>query len=86
MYIEKFEKNPSGPVVTVTMNYDEVITLCNAMYHYTENADKSNEKYFQCLKETFAEISFVKDVVKHGMVQEDTVQHFREAGYNDVCE
>lgn len=86
MYIEKLERNPSGPVVTVRMNYDEVIHLVNAMYHYTNNADKNDEKHFQKLKETFAEMSFVKDVVKHGMLQEDTVQHFREAGYHDVLE
>lgn len=86
MYIEKLERNPSGPIVTVTMNYDEVINLVNAMYYYTKDSDKTDEVHFNRLKETFAEMSFVKDVVKHGMVQEDTVQHFREAGYHDVLE
>lgn len=87
MYIEKFEKNSSGPIVTVTMNYDEVMALCNAVYAYTKDTivnNRHDEAYMQKMKETFAEMSFVKDVVKHGMVQEDTVQFFKEVGYNDV--
>jgi hypothetical protein len=86
MYIEKFEKNPSGPSVTVTFNYNEVLNLFNAMYQYTQNADRTDETYFKRLQETLAEISFVKDIVKHGMVQEDTVQFFKESGYNDVID
>lgn len=79
MYIEKLERNPSGPIVTVTMNYDEVMDLLNAMYHYCKNHSNEDGYVSPTTKQTFAEMSFVKDVVKHGALQEDTVQHFREA-------
>lgn len=79
MYIEKLERNPSGPTVTVTMNYNEVMDLLNAMYHYCKNHPDEDGCFSSTAKQTFAEMSFVKDVVKHGALQEDTVQHFREA-------
>ena len=79
MYIEKLERNASGPVVTVTMNYNEVMDLLNAMYHYCKNHPDEEGYISSTAKQTFAGMSFVKDVVKHGALQEDTVQHFREA-------
>lgn len=78
MYIEKLQRNPSGPQVTVTMNYDEMMALLNAMYHYCKN--NPEDGYISpTAKNTFAEMSFVKDVVKHGSLQEDTVQYFQES-------
>lgn len=79
MYIEKLERNPSGPQVTVTINYDEIMDLLNAMYHYCKNNPEQDGYVSPTAKQTFAEMSFVKDVVKHGSLQEDTVQHFQES-------
>ena len=79
MYIEKLQRNPSGPQVTVTINYDEMMDLLNAMYHYCKNNPNEDGYVSPTAKNTFAEMSFIKDVVKHGSLQEDTVQHFREA-------
>ena len=79
MYIEKLERNPSGPQVTVTINYDEMMDLLNAMYHYCKNNPEKDGYVSLTAKKTFAEMSFIKDVVKHGSLQEDTVQHFKEA-------
>ena len=79
MYIEKLERNSSGSSVTVTMNYDEMMDLLNAMYHYCKNHPDEDGYISPTAKQTFADMSFIKDVVKHGALQEDTVQHFREA-------
>ena len=79
MYIEKLERNSSGSSVAVTMNYNEMMDLLNAMYHYCKNHPDEDGYISPTAKQTFADMSFIKDVVKHGALQEDTVQHFREA-------
>ena len=79
MYIEKLERNSSGPSVTVTMNYNEMMDLLNAMYHYCKNHPDEDGYVSPTAKQTFTDMSFIKDVVKHGALQEDTVQFYREA-------
>jgi hypothetical protein len=79
MYIEKLERKSSGSSVTVTMNYNEMMDLLNAMYHYCKNHPDEDGYISPTAKQTFADMSFIKDVVKHGALQEDTVEHFREA-------
>ena len=76
MVIEKFEKHgtPLGSTVTLTLNYKEVRDITNALYHYQKKND--HPEVDKDIKECYAEMSVVRDIVKHSQLQPDTAEIF----------
>lgn len=83
MIIDKFEKHgaPLGNTVTLTLNYKEVRDITNALYHYQK--DHNHPEIDRDIKECYAEMSVVRDLVKHSGLQLDTAETFCEIFHGD---
>ncbi len=66
MYIEKLSSATNSKSATVFLNYDEVRDIANGLYYVT----KTHSEY----KEIHAKCKVVFDMVKHGMIQPETVE------------
>ena len=86
MIIEGLEKTPSGTNVTICLNQQELIDIFNAMYRdkkFFDNGGKSPYTPSNSTLETFAGVSFVKDIVLHGQLDEYSIQLLDEIKENN---
>jgi hypothetical protein len=77
MLLEGLEKTKSTTKITISLNQQELVDIFNAMYRdkkFFDNDGKSPYTPSASSLETFANISFVKDVVFRGKLDEYTLQ------------
>lgn len=74
MYIEQLCSKQGMKEMTLHLNYDEVRDTANALYYLVSG--KSPEKDYSELQ---AKWQFLFDMVKHGMIQPETVGKLQKA-------
>lgn len=81
MYINNLTSTQSLKSVTVTLSYDEVRDIANGLYYLNKYAkdtildDVKDDQYTQI----GAKAAFLFDIVKHGMIQPETIEKFNNA-------
>ena len=84
MYINNLTTASSLKSVTVTLTYEDVRDIANGLYYLNKMAkekgipDVEPDQY----KEIAAKTSFLFDMVKHGMIQKETIAKFNDAAHD----
>ena len=73
MNIDKFSSESHNKYITVTLNYDEIRDLANALYMYTEQTNSEDSKKYLDIA---AKMHLLFDLVKHGNIQDSTVKKY----------
>lgn len=70
MFIEELHCKPSLKNVTVNLNYDEVKDIANGLYACISQNEENAKKF----ENIYNKMSFLRDMIKHGNIQEHTVK------------
>lgn len=79
MEIERLEHNVKDvkqSEITVSLSYDEVRDLANALYYVTEQKTISVEEA-NTYSSIYAKCSIMRDLMKYGNIQKDTADKIR---------
>lgn len=75
MYIKELHVNHPNSYAVVHMSYGEITALANGMYELVSNLELLKDSFdSKAYKEVEQKISFVKDMVKDGMIQPYTIE------------
>lgn len=74
MHIEELTSKPNIKIATVVMTYEEVRDIANGLYHLISGTECNKDDY----KNIYAKSKFLFDMVKHGMIQPETLNRFDE--------
>lgn len=80
MTIEQLSSKENNKYVTVTMTYDEARDISNALYYLISRKECDLGKY----QLTYSKCKFVFDMVKHGMIQPETLNAFDKVTKNSA--
>lgn len=85
MNIENMTSKPNLKSITVTLTYEETRDIANGLYWLNRIMDNPDDKSIvkeikpDSYKEISAKASFLFDMIKHGMVQPETIAKFSNA-------
>lgn len=75
MYIKELHVNHPNSYAVVHMSYGEITALANGMYKLVSNLELLKDSFdSKAYKEVEQKISFVRDMVKDGMIQSYTIE------------
>lgn len=69
MIIEKLSSETNNKYASITLTYEEIRDISNALYYLT-SGEKCDASKYQIL---YAKSKMVFDLVKHGMIQPETI-------------
>ena len=69
MKIEKLSSETNNKYASITLTYEEIRDISNALYYLT-SGEKCDVSKYQIL---YAKSKMVFDLVKHGMIQPETI-------------
>lgn len=77
MYIKELHVNHPNSYAVVHMSYGEITALANGMYELVSNLELLKDSFdSKAYKEVEQKISFVRDMVKDGMITSLTKEEF----------
>lgn len=79
MTIEKLSSESNNKYANVTLTYEEIRDISNALY-YLISGEKCDVSKYQLL---YAKSKMIFDMVKHGMIQPETINAFSEKEGSD---
>lgn len=80
MVIEELSSKENNKHVTVTLTYEEVRDISNGLYYLTHGGECKKDDY----RLVSAQTKLLFDMVKHGMIQPETFNHFDELNCKNI--
>ena len=83
MYIEELSSRQANKYLTVTFSYEEIRDITNGLYHACHPEKKAAKSD---LSKVNAYFNFLFDMVKHGMIQPETIRKFENGSFENGSE